>query len=74
MTDKDDQILAEKIFTSREAADYLRVTKTTLCIWRTDRRYNLPYIKYANKILYKKTDLDAFIAKHSTSAEQEAER
>ena len=73
MTDKDDQSISEKLLTSREAADYLRVTKTTLCLWRTDKRYNLPYIKYANKILYKKSDLDVFILKHSMIAEQEAE-
>lgn len=74
MTDKDDLSVQEKLFTSREAADYLRVTKTTLCLWRTDKRYNLPYIKFSNKILYRKTDLDAFISKHSITAGQEAEQ
>lgn len=74
MTDKDDLSIQEKLLTSREAADYLRVTKTTLCLWRTDKRYNLPYIRFSNKILYRKNDLDAFIAKHSTTAGEEAEQ
>ena len=74
MTDKDDLSVQEKLLTSQEAADYLRVTKTTLCLWRTDKRYNLPYIRFSNKILYRKNDLDAFIAKHSTTAGEEAEQ
>lgn len=46
----------------REAAPYIGVTEGTLAVWRSTRRYPIPYYRIGNKIFYSKRDLDAFLA------------
>lgn len=47
--------------TSAEAREYLRVGKNTLLKFR---RLGLPFVKVARKVLYRKSDIDAFMEKH----------
>ena len=56
--------------TSKEAAKMLRVTQATMCRWRTENRYNLPYI--SNRVLYKLRDIQEFMKKHQWEDENNA--
>lgn len=44
------------------AAAYLGIKVTTLAMWRSTKRYPLPYIKVGRLVQYRKTHLDAFLA------------
>jgi hypothetical protein len=44
------------------AAAYLGVAPTTLAMWRSTKRYPLPYIKVGRLVQYRKNHLDAFLA------------
>lgn len=44
-----------------EAADYLRIKKETLAVWACTQRYPLPYIKVGRRVMYRQSDLDAFV-------------
>jgi excisionase family DNA binding protein len=54
---KPDALLSEA-----EAAAQLGVKKTTLQIWRSTKRYPLPYVKVGRLVRYRQSGLDAFIA------------
>ena len=58
--------------TSKEAAKMLRVTQATMCRWRAENRYNLPYIKFSNRVLYKLRDIQEFTKKHQWEDEDDA--
>lgn len=45
----------------RQAAVFLQVTVTTLSIWRSNKRYDLPYIKVGGKVRYRESDLEKFL-------------
>jgi hypothetical protein len=47
---------------SQQAANYLRLGRKTLDIWRCTGRYNLPYVKVGRRVCYRAGDLKAFIA------------
>ena len=47
--------------TTRQAAEFLGVRPATLEVWRTTRRYPLPYIKLGGLVQYRLADLEAFI-------------
>ena len=50
------------LITPKEAADRLGVAIGTMAIWRTTKRYDLPYVKVGRKVMYRLTDIEAFIA------------
>lgn len=39
------------------AAVLLDVTTDTLAVWRSTKRYNLPYVKVGSKVRYREADL-----------------
>lgn len=39
------------------AAVILNVTTDTLAVWRSTKRYNLPYVKIGSKVRYREADL-----------------
>ncbi len=45
------------------AARYLGIAPETLANWASSGRYGLPYIRVGRRALYRRTDLDAFIAR-----------
>lgn len=45
----------------REAAEYIGVTSDTLNVWRSEKRYPIPYLKVGSKVYYWKKDLDAWL-------------
>lgn len=46
---------------SLEAAEYLGVSPGTLEVWRSTKRYYLPYIKVGRLVKYRLSDLDDFL-------------
>ena len=55
------------LLTSEEAASYLGVAPNSLAVWRTTKRYSLPYIKVGRLVKYHQADLDAFIKSRTVS-------
>jgi excisionase family DNA binding protein len=53
------------LMTRKQAANYLGVAEQTLAVWKTRHRYNLPVIKIGRLVKYRKSDLDAFIARRT---------
>jgi excisionase family DNA binding protein len=50
-----------ELITSIEAAEYLGITPKTLEVWRSTKRYHIPYIKVGRLVRYRKSDLEAFL-------------
>lgn len=50
-----------KLLTNEEAADYLGVASNSLAVWRTTKRYTIPYVKVGRLVKYRIVDLDAFL-------------
>jgi hypothetical protein len=49
------------------AAAYLGIKPTTLAMWRSTKRYPLPYIKVGRLVQYRKAHLDAFLASRTVN-------
>ncbi|MGD9662810.1 MAG: helix-turn-helix domain-containing protein [Porticoccaceae bacterium] len=57
-------ILTQKnitLWTPEEVAQVLDVTVGTLQVWRTTKRYPLPYVKIGRNVRYRPEDVQAFI-------------
>jgi excisionase family DNA binding protein len=54
------------LLTRDQAAAYLGIATRTLAIWKWAKRYDLPYVKIGRLVRYKRSDLDAFIRRHSS--------
>ena len=51
------------------AAAYLGVTPHTLEVWRSAKRYDIPYVKVGRLVRYRKSALDAFIESRTVGGE-----
>lgn len=51
-----------QLLDSTQAAEYIGVAPKTLSVWRSTKRYPLPYVKVGSRVRYRRSDLDAFIA------------
>ena len=49
------------LLTPDEVSDLLGVTTHTLAVWRSEGRYNLPYIKTGRLVRYREEDVTRFI-------------
>ncbi|MAH06546.1 MAG: DNA-binding protein [Alphaproteobacteria bacterium] len=49
------------LMTSHDVSKILGVSVGTLAVWRTTKRYNLPYVKSGRLIRYRQEDVQAFI-------------
>jgi len=49
------------LLTKEQVSDILGITVGTLAVWRTTRRYNLPYVKTGRLVRYREVDVDNFI-------------
>ena len=50
-----------KLLTPDEVSELLGVTSHTLAVWRSERRYNLPYIKAGRLVRYRAEDIQRFV-------------
>lgn len=47
------KIPTDKIFISpKELSKYINISVGTLAVWRTNRTYDLPYVKIGGRIMY----------------------
>jgi excisionase family DNA binding protein len=58
-----------ELFNNTEAAAYIGVTPGTLEVWRSTKRYNLPFIKVGRLVKYRKESLDAFLESRTVGEE-----
>jgi excisionase family DNA binding protein len=59
------------LFRRDEAAAYLGVTSHTLAVWKSSKRYDLPVVKVGRLVRYRKSDLDAFLARRTEGGPKE---
>jgi excisionase family DNA binding protein len=50
-----------KLLTPDQVSDLLGVTPHTLAVWRSEGRYNLPYMKTGRLVRYREGDVKRFI-------------
>ena len=51
----------QKLVSEKEACEILGCKPNTLAVWRTNRRYSLPFYKIGRLVKYKISDLEKFI-------------
>ena len=49
------------LLTKDQVSAILGISVGTLAVWRTTKRYNLPYVKSGRLIRYREEDVQAFI-------------
>jgi predicted DNA-binding transcriptional regulator AlpA len=49
------------LLSEAEAADFIGVERKTLAVWRSTKRYSLPYVKVGRLVRYIRSDLIAFL-------------
>jgi predicted DNA-binding transcriptional regulator AlpA len=59
----------DKLLTEAEAAEILGVKPGTLAIWRTNKRYNLPYCKVGSRVRYRACDIEEFVQRRLVGAQ-----
>lgn len=52
---------AHALLTRLEAASYLRIQPQTLANWAVSRTQRLPYVKVGRRVMYRLSDLAAFV-------------
>lgn len=63
--------MTEKLFNTKETSQYLGVTRETLAVWRTTRRYELPYIKVGRLVKYRQADLNKWLEQRTKEKNNE---
>jgi hypothetical protein len=61
-----DFLLKDRLLTPKEVADYLRVTTGTLSVWRSTKRYPLPFVRVGSKIFYRASSVAKFVQEQET--------
>lgn len=51
----------KQLLTRPEAAEYLGLAISTLEVWASTKRVDLPYVKLGHAVRYRVADLEAFI-------------
>ena len=59
-----DTAITEMLNTAK-AAERLGIHPRTLNVWRSTKRYALPYVKVGRCVRYKDRDIDVFISKRT---------
>ncbi len=54
-----------------EAATFLCTTVKSLAKWRSTGEHKVPYRKLGKKVLYSRSDLEKYLAKHSFNSVEE---
>ncbi|TMQ76812.1 helix-turn-helix domain-containing protein [Candidatus Accumulibacter phosphatis] len=49
----------------KTAAEILGIKASTLCVWRSTGRYNLPFIKVGRSVRYRRSDLGAWLERRT---------
>jgi len=51
----------QSLLTRKQAAELLGCKENTLAVWKTNKRYKLPYIKIGKNVRYRLSDILDFI-------------
>lgn len=58
--------LDDELVSTREAARFLGLTnEKTLAVWRSTKRYDLPYVKFGRTVRYRRSALRAFVERRT---------
>ena len=57
----DTAVEAPKLLTTDQAATHMNIKPQTLIIWRSTKRYPLPFIRVGRSIRYRVEDLDRWL-------------
>ena len=49
------------LLSPNETAQILKLSVDTLAVWRTNKTYDIPYVKVGRLVRYKRADIEAFI-------------
>lgn len=53
---------SDALLASKEAARFLHIAPQTLAQWRMTRRVDIPFVRIGRRVMYRRSDLVAFIA------------
>ena len=56
---------SDKLLNGHEAASLLGITYHTLAVWKSAKRYNVPYVKIGRLVKYRRSELERFIRDNS---------
>ncbi len=48
-------------FNTKQAAEYIGISKNTLNNWRMDRSQQIPFLKLGTRVIYRSEDLDKYL-------------
>lgn len=54
-------VTISKLLTPEQVADVLGVAPHTLAVWRSEKRYDFPYMKCGRLVRYRAADVQAFV-------------
>ena len=57
-----------KFLTAEEAATYIGIREQTLAVWRSTKRYQIPFTRVGRLIRYRPEHLDAWLASRTIGA------
>jgi len=63
-----------ELISADDAAKFLGVSAGTLAVWRSTKRYFLPYIKVGHLVRYRQNDLSEFISRRVFNEPPKTER
>ncbi len=61
------ELAALELLNEQQAADFLGVSPGTLSVWRSTKRYPLPYLKVGRLVKYRRSDLEQWLASRTVS-------
>ncbi len=56
-----------ELLNEAQAAEFLQVTPGTLSVWRSTKRYPIPYLKIGSRVRYRRTDLEQWLRSRTVS-------
>lgn len=63
MTDE----IKSRLVNREQAARYLGISSQTLSVWACQGRYDLKYVKVGRRVMYRISDLEAFLERRTVS-------
>lgn len=55
------------LLTTQEAAKFLGMSPGSLEVWRSEKRYSIPYVKVGRLVRYRRSDLEAWLESRTVS-------
>ncbi len=59
---------------TKQAAGFLQVSPGTLDVWRSTRRYRLPFVKVGRNVRYRISDLETFLNERTMNVTEPVSR